>query len=367
MIRGFPKVLSSLFGLVAAGCCGPPGADAAPAIEPIALCTAQHATSLPLRAFAYPGPGYAEHLEPGASALTDDQAVACYDGGDISGDASLSLALVEVRGDGVTVWGHRAMELQDGKPADDQRRGLLLSPLYDALVTSADDMKAWSARGCAPWALEGEGREFQGRLLLAVEPDVPMETVTSVVYTAGQAQFSQVAFWVEDSEAADAKTGRPIVGQGADPWPLVTLDESGLRVTAGETDVALPCVGDECARVSDHDWARLAGALGSVSASDDPAVMIGLPGSAPFAAWVRAADISRGLSEPQWPVLVQPVEDAGVTLIVGDHEAAPRSVAIQDRVAVLRTLQPQIVLPVLDWLPSGDVSPVEVTKTIRTE
>ncbi len=354
MTRAMLKVLMSVFGLAAAGCCGASDAGAAPSTGPIALPVADNAASMPLQAFAFPGPGYGEQLEAGASALTDAQALACFDGEDISADASMSLALVEVRGDGVKLWGRDVMALQAGAPLDDQRKGLMLAPLYDALLAPADDMKAWAARGCTPWALEGEEAEFQGRLLVAAEPGVPMDTVTAVVYTAGQAQFSQVAFWVEDSEPVDGAAPWPILGQGADPWPMVTLDPAALQVTAGETHVTLPCLGGRCDRVSDHDWAGLEEALGAASASDDPALMIGLPGSAPFAAWVRAADIARGLSEPQWPVLVQPVEDVGVALSVGDHEAAPRPVAPQGRVAVLRALQPQIVAPVLGEVQLAD-------------
>jgi hypothetical protein len=368
MTRAMMKVLSSMIGLFAVGCCGPGGAGAAPSTEPIALPVAHNASSMPLRAFSFPGPGYGEQLEAGASPLTDAEAVACFDGEDISTEASMSLALVEVRGDGVKAWGRDVMALQAGAPADEQRKGLLLPALYDALLTPADDMKTWAARGCAPWALEGEEPEFQGRLLVAAEPGVPMDTVTAVVYTAGQAQFSQVAFWVEDSESTDTGASWPILGQGADPWPMVTLDGSALQVSAGESHVTLPCVGGRCTRVDDHDWAGLEAALGSVSGSDDSALMIGLPGSAPFAAWVRAADIARGLSEPRWPVLVQPVEDAGVTLGVEDPAASPRSVVVGDRVAVLRALQPQIVLPVIGALELPDhVSSVEVTMTFLTE
>lgn len=334
-----------------AGCCGQgevegvgEGAgDPEPDIAPIPLPVAHNASTIPLKAFAYPGPPYGEDVADGESALSDEQAEACFIGEDITGRAPMSLALVEVRGDGVRVWGADVMPLQEGRAAEDQAKGLMLLPLFDALLILADDMKAWGARGCAPWALEGEERDFAGRLLLAVEPGIPMGTANAVVYTAGQAQFGQVAFWVDDAEPGAAVTAWPEPTQGGSPWPTVSLDADGLKVRGGETEKDLPCPGGSCGTVADHDWDGLAQALGSLEVSaGEPGVMTGLPSSVPFAAWVRMADAVQGLPSPLSPVMVQPVEDPAVALSVVEPAAAPRSLDLDDQVTVLRASQPRI-------------------------
>jgi len=348
------SLFPALCGVLVA-CCSASGGARTPQTAPIALPPAENAVAFPLRAFAFPGPAYGEVAEAGASGLTDAQAEACFAGEDITGETSMSLALVEVRRDVVRVWGRDVMALEDGIAPEDQRKRLMLLPLYDALQAAADDMKAWASRGCAPWALAGEDSSFAGRVLLAVEPDVPMDTVNAAVYTAGQAQFGQVAFWVDDPEPAEAALEWPTPVQGEAPWPTVSLDGDGIHVMGGESDVGIPCAGGACGNVSDHDWAGLARTLDALETADvDTAVMTGLPGTAPFDAWIRMADVARGLPRPPSLVLVALVEEPEVALGVDAATAAPRPVALDGTVAVLRATQPMITVTRSAALPALD-------------
>lgn len=60
-----------------------------------------------------------------------------------------------------------------------QQRGMLITPLYDALLDLVDIEQALGER--------------DGSIALVFEPDIPAETVRAVVYTASQATFSTYA------------------------------------------------------------------------------------------------------------------------------------------------------------------------------
>lgn len=76
-------------------------------------------------------------------------------------------------------------------------RGLLVTPLFDALRALHDDRKAATARARpdAPGAPPG-------RLLLSIAPDVPYDLVTRALYTAGQAEFDDIAAIVRTADGA---------------------------------------------------------------------------------------------------------------------------------------------------------------------
>lgn len=82
------------------------------------------------------------------------------------------------------------MALAEGIVAEEDSRGSMIEPLYDALQERADDLKSCSAA-------EPSFR-FDGKLILVTERSVPWETVRRVMYTSGQAQFGAFYFWAGD-------------------------------------------------------------------------------------------------------------------------------------------------------------------------
>ncbi len=65
-------------------------------------------------------------------------------------------------------------------------RGMLITPLFDALLAEYDSRRAAEARAVA-------GAEPAGRLVLSIAPDAPYGLVTRALYTAGQAQFDDLS------------------------------------------------------------------------------------------------------------------------------------------------------------------------------
>lgn len=69
-------------------------------------------------------------------------------------------------------------------------KGQLVSPLYDRLVDKAEQAKSLGER------MGGGDFDFKGEILLQVDKEMPFSVVRRVMYTAGQAQFSNFRFVV---------------------------------------------------------------------------------------------------------------------------------------------------------------------------
>jgi len=79
------------------------------------------------------------------------------------------------------------LELTAGAPAEEQLRGVMISPLYEVLQQRTDELKARAAAD--------PERPFTGTTILVSAQEVPPETLRMVMYTAGQAQFHPFHFW----------------------------------------------------------------------------------------------------------------------------------------------------------------------------
>ncbi|MCK6527529.1 biopolymer transporter ExbD [Myxococcota bacterium] len=79
---------------------------------------------------------------------------------------------------------------EDGLPADPQGQGrsTVIPSLFESLQERAAQLKSLEERGGAP---------FDGRLLLVADKSAPYRLVTAVLYTAGQAHFSQYRLVVQ--------------------------------------------------------------------------------------------------------------------------------------------------------------------------
>lgn len=77
---------------------------------------------------------------------------------------------------------------EQGLPADARGQSSVIPPLFEALQERAAHLKTLEERGGAP---------FDGRLLLVADRSAPYRLITAVLYTAGQAHFSQYRLVVQ--------------------------------------------------------------------------------------------------------------------------------------------------------------------------
>jgi biopolymer transport protein ExbD len=73
---------------------------------------------------------------------------------------------------------------------DDEKKGQLITRLYDRLLEKAEDAKQLADMTAS------DEHEFKGRILLQCDKNLPFAVIREVMYTAGQAQFSEFRFVV---------------------------------------------------------------------------------------------------------------------------------------------------------------------------
>lgn len=73
---------------------------------------------------------------------------------------------------------------------DDEKKGQLVTRLYDRLLEKAEDAKQLAEM------TGSTDHEFKGRILLQCDKGLPFSVIREVMYTAGQAQFSEFRFVV---------------------------------------------------------------------------------------------------------------------------------------------------------------------------
>ncbi len=88
-------------------------------------------------------------------------------------------------------------EADDENPGDmmiavpeDEKKGQLITRLYDRLLEKAEDAKQLAEMTAS------EDHEFKGHILLQCDKELPFSVIREVMYTAGQAQFSEFRFVV---------------------------------------------------------------------------------------------------------------------------------------------------------------------------
>jgi biopolymer transport protein ExbD len=75
---------------------------------------------------------------------------------------------------------------------DDEKRGQLISSLYDVLLEKAETAKDLGAR-------TGGAFDFRGEILLQCDRRLPFSVIREVMFTSGQAQFGNFRFIVIQS------------------------------------------------------------------------------------------------------------------------------------------------------------------------
>ncbi len=73
---------------------------------------------------------------------------------------------------------------------EDEKKGQLITRLYDRLLEKAEDAKQLSE------LTQNTEHDFKGQMLLQCDKKLPFSVLREVMYTAGQAQFSEFRFVV---------------------------------------------------------------------------------------------------------------------------------------------------------------------------
>jgi biopolymer transport protein ExbD len=95
--------------------------------------------------------------------------------------------------------GQRKLTVPQNNPTtgEPQKRGQLIIPLQEILEIKADSAKADGKRLARTGSDE---HSFKGRLLIQCDKTLPFSVLREVMYTAGQAQFSEFKFVVYKQE-----------------------------------------------------------------------------------------------------------------------------------------------------------------------
>ncbi len=124
------------------------------------------------------------------------------------------------------------LKMDAGRFPEDELKGQLSVPLYDALLEIAENEKVLGE------VSDSRDDEFRGRVVIAVDRRAPWDTLISAFYTCGQAQFSELALLVEGGEAVEYGMNSLV------DEPAVTIEDERLLVSwlRGSSAVEIPCV-----------------------------------------------------------------------------------------------------------------------------
>ncbi|MEN0061993.1 MAG: CHAT domain-containing protein [Myxococcota bacterium] len=289
---------------------------------PVALPVATHAESRSASSFAYPVAGPDADLE---AVLTD----ACERGDQSRYVRPLTL---EIGLDGIAVVGESVLPLKKGMRED--TTSLLLPPVFDALSGHVKLIKQIQA------ACPGNATPWRPDLLVVVDRRVPYDTVSAAIYSAGQAQFSEFWFLVDDAEP-ERRSGDPSrsPGSGSVVRALRSLRTGGpVMELAGET-ARLDGLGIDV-MVQVDDWVPLTSTLARVSGLvTDAAPVVKAGGQVPVDRLIQAMDqLAPWFGGMVW--LARSDDPAVGT--VRDERSEVRGQVLDGTIAVLRGGLPKI-------------------------
>ena len=232
----------------------------------------------------------------------------------------------QILADGVPVTALELARDEDQRPLlvvpDEQKRGFLITPLYDRLFEKAEGDKALAeVHETLAVLTQRDDHGFQGELLVSVDRDVPFSIVREVLYTAGQAQYGSFLFVTRNPWEDALKTiesSLPAIGPPRDGYeerpPLLlslTISDEGLGVLGADAvlypdgqpdsgaDEPIPTVacksGGRCTGLDDYDWQELNRLLARIKDEfpDDLRIILVPEPGIPFEVIVRALDHAR--------------------------------------------------------------------------
>jgi hypothetical protein len=250
----------------------------------VALPTAQHAGAVAARELLWSHRTANTH--PSISD-EEEEALCSWEQGEAGDDhiaekllerGALEFALVQADASGIWVGQEQVLALSGPIPAD-ERRGLLITRLYDVLLDRVESHKAHRSRCGLPSAPMDL---LSAPVLLALSPSVSFETARMVMYTAGQAQLGLFYVAVDGLAGAPLPQGEPPM---SDRQVTVMFEEGGARrLSASHGEPGEPLSGPlapgiaalalegplGCGLVvprSDTPWADFTGTLDELSAA----------------------------------------------------------------------------------------------------
>ena len=182
----------------------------------------------------------------------------------------------------IVVDGTPLISLQTGPDgaivATSETKGSLIIKLYDELYAITERRQALDKS--LTGLLIDDPFSFNGKIALTVDRRVPFSTVRQVMFTAGQAQFSEFHFIVDNpfmSSLTAIESRLPGFGlptlepEGEQRCPTLNLTvyvtPNGLQI-AGEfppgTRTSLPCASGTCEDVGDYPWDAFNATLGAL-------------------------------------------------------------------------------------------------------
>jgi biopolymer transport protein ExbD len=180
----------------------------------------------------------------------------------------------------------KLVALRDGTLDPDDMRGHLIGPLHDAMAVEAEKAKRIA---------EQRGEDWDARVILVVDAEVPFATLVSVLHTAGRAEYRRYGFVVEDELSADHS-----MIPGSPPMPS-SVEEAGRAMWArvDGSRIALGVRGPaplepKNVAASDYDAVRTyAENLTAIDLAARRAIVTAEP-TAPYAAIIAVMTAARG-------------------------------------------------------------------------
>ncbi len=200
-----------------------------------------------------------------------------------------------------------------GDAVSNERKGLLMPGLFQALTAHVEARKAAMAQGCLALAEQS--------LLFALDESVPWGDVAPVMYTAGQAGITRHALLVDDPSPVGRWQPAQAMGGGGSLQLSISLIETGIVVRGNsellpelptDEDATLPCDGG-CTNADSYDWAGLHALLTQVKAGHAQATraVIVPDNAAPVVLLERALPVVVDTGFPDIVFAAGEMEDSG--------------------------------------------------------
>ena len=150
--------------------------------------------------------------------------------------------IVQISPDGIYIESQKLISLSKWDViTPEQRKGALLPSLYDHLINKIDHKESLHTSKELAFP-------FARRLLIAAHPKAPFRLVRNVLFTAGQAQFGQFGFLVEDPRGnnivQELEQERPLFLPPFTPiyntTPLLQKVQIPSQVSVGESIICQP-------------------------------------------------------------------------------------------------------------------------------
>lgn len=200
-------------------------------------------------------------------------------------------------------------------PEESTTSPLMIRPLFD-LATEAVEGRQWLREACG-----GSVRGLESWLVLVVaDRTTPQRTIRRVLYSLGQARFSNFAMLVDDPAPEGSREDAPLGGfveDGRDPYYEQVELYSGMVLLNDQSTLWQPDDGEAVTLPEAEPWPR------SLGLPAPPTVAIVASPAAPVSAWLGAQDRLAG-AQVYCALPASVPEGSGVSR---DYVAGPQALA----------------------------------------